>query len=218
MNNNSDSKEKIRIETLRKDKKNAKKLNSLVNSTESSNLPENTKIESVVREHYSTIERDYLISSIIGDYLRYLRNNKKLTLSEVANRSNFSAQAISLCERAKRMPSPNMLLTLSKIYDCSEDELLNLRTETIIVSVEKYGSDAPISVLNEYEVIMNARENQYQLSVTDPSFVRASRGSGYVAEKKTPREYLDLGSEPASEEELQLAKAYLLALRSINKK
>lgn len=177
------------------------------------NIEINTPIE-IKDGEIPIIDRVFLISPIIGDKLKLLRNLKKLTLGEVASRSGFSAQAISLCERAKRMPSPNMLLVLSKIYDYSEEELFKHREETIIDSVERYGKEAPVSVLNEYEILMNARENSYPIYESSPSFVN-EQSSVYIVEKKIPKDYLNLGTEPATQEELEMAKAYLLALRTI---
>ncbi|MFJ6264373.1 helix-turn-helix domain-containing protein [Lysinibacillus xylanilyticus] len=168
-----------------------------------------------ISEVETSPEKVFLISPIIGDKLKSLRNLKKLTLGEVANRSGFSAQAISLCERAKRMPSPNMLLVLARVYDYSEEELFKHREETIIDSVHRYGEDAPVSVHNEYEILMNARENYYSSGNSAPDFMIAESSAVYGVEVKTPKDYLDLGTEPATKEELEMAKAYLLALRTI---
>jgi len=183
------------------------------NNKRDKDIKSNTPSEIKASEINIVDERIFLISPIIGDKIKSLRNLKKLTLGEVANRSGFSAQAISLCERAKRMPSPNMLLVLARIYDYPEEELFKFREETIIDSVHRYGKDAPVSVLNEYEILINARENSYS-SESSPSFIN-DNGSKYVVEKKTPKEYLDLGSNPVTEEELKMAKAYLLALRAM---
>lgn len=159
-----------------------------------------------------TPERVFIISSIIGDKLKSLRKLKKLTLGEAANLSGFSSQAISLCERAKRMPSPKMIVELARVYSCSEEELFKFREETIIDTIRRFGDHAPLSVHNEYQLLMNSRENKHT-----PDIVYKDSDADVIIETKTP-DHLNLGAEPATAEEIELAKAYLMALRSIKDK
>lgn len=161
-------------------------------------------------------ERDFIISSIIGDKLKSLRKLKKLTLGEAANLSGFSSQALSLCERAKRMPSPKMIVELARVYSCSEDELFNYREETIIDTIRRFGDHAPLSVHNEYQLLKNSREKNRDgvMIINEPRLEYKAEGKTPQI-PKTPKDHLNLGAEPATAEELELAKAYLLALRSI---
>lgn len=144
----------------------------------------------------------YRLSDIIGRYLKSYRKAKKLTMEEVSDRTGYSAQAISLCERAKRMPSPDLLLKLSTVYQISEKELFKLREDTIIDTVQTYGEDSPLSIRNEYETIMNSGDNK-------------KKSKGF----KQQKDYLSLGDEKfATEEELILAKAFILTIRSMKNK
>ncbi|MBG9689454.1 hypothetical protein ABD91_00740 [Lysinibacillus sphaericus] len=144
----------------------------------------------------------YRLSDIIGRHLKSYRKVKKLTMEEVSDRTGYSAQAISLCERAKRMPSPDLLLKLSSVYQISEKELFKLREDTIIDTVQTYGEDSPLSIRNEYETIMNSRDNKKNSD-----------------EFKQHKDYLSLGDEKfATEEELILAKAFILTIRSMKNK
>lgn len=142
---------------------------------------------------------NYHLSNIIGRYLKSYRKARKLTMEEVSNRTGYSAQAISLCERAKRMPSPDLLLKLATVYQISEKELFKLREDTIIDTVQIYGEDSPLNIRNEYETIMNSGDNK--------------KKSNGVNQQK---EYLSLGDGKfATEEELILAKAFILTVRSM---
>lgn len=180
-------------------------------------------VDSVMDEKYENKqaypERVFIISSIIGDKLKSLRKLKKLTLGEAANLSGFSSQAISLCERAKRMPSPKMIVELARVYSCSEEELFKFREETIIDSIRRFGDHAPLSVHNEYQLLMNSREkNQDEVMMVKESLGEYKFDGKTPQISKTPKDHLNLGAEPATAEELELAKAYLLALRSIKDK
>jgi transcriptional regulator with XRE-family HTH domain len=68
--------------------------------------------------------------SLIGQNLAYLRKNRKWTQVELANMVNVSHQAISKWERGFSLPDIEMLITLSKTYSTSIDELLKLDITT----------------------------------------------------------------------------------------
>lgn len=149
-----------------------------------------------------TEDRGYCISTIVGRHIKAYRKSMKLTLEEVANRIGYSSQAIHLCENARRMPSQNLLIKLSNVYQVPDELLFKLREDTIIETINTYGDKAPISIKNEYEIMMNATNVNY---VNDVS--------------QTVKEALYLGNgEYATEEELKQAKAFILTLRSLNSK
>lgn len=136
---------------------------------------------------------DFNISSILGEKLKELRKEKRYTLADVAKLSKFSTQAISLCERAMRMPSPKFLSGLSNIYGITNNELLQIRDETIIDTVHKYGESSPVSIMNEYMLLSNTSKS---LSGT------------------TLKDSLTLfDGEKATEDELQLARTILSSIR-----
>lgn len=143
-------------------------------------------------------ERDnYHLSPIIGKNMKAFRKARNLTMDEVSTRTGISAQAISLCERSKRMPSPTVLLKLAPVYQVSEEELVKLREDTIIDTVNTYKELTPVSIRNEFDRIMNFKDDSF----TDYSL---------------QNDFLSLGDgKCATEKELNLAKAFILTLRSI---
>lgn len=149
-------------------------------------------------------ESIYHLSPIIGKNMKAFRKTRNLTMEEVSARTGISAQAISLCERSKRMPSPNMLIKLAPVYLVSEENLVNLREETIIDTVRTYKDLTPISIRNEFNRIINS--NNSEDSFTDYSV-------------KIQTDFLTLeDGECATEKELTLAKAFILTLRSMENK
>lgn len=132
---------------------------------------------------------DFNISSILGDKLKELRKAKGYTLADVAKLTKFSTQAISLCERAMRMPSPKFLAGLSNIYDITNSELLQIRDKTIIDTIQKYGESSPVSIVNEYMLLINT-----------PGTIMRDSLTLY-------------DGELATEEELQLARTILSSIR-----
>ncbi|MCL1696323.1 helix-turn-helix domain-containing protein [Lysinibacillus sp. BPa_S21] len=142
---------------------------------------------------------NYHLSPIIGKNMKAFRKARNLTMEEVSTRTGVSAQAISLFERSKRMPSPTVLLKLALAYQVSEDELVKLREETIIDTVNTYKELTPVSIRNEFDRIMNSKDK-------DGSFAHYSDRD----------DFLSLGDgEFATDKELTLAKAFILTLRSI---
>lgn len=60
----------------------------------------------------------------IGEYIKYLRQNKNLSLNQLALYSNVSNAHISRIENGKRKPSPDILKKLSAHLDVSYEDLL----------------------------------------------------------------------------------------------
>lgn len=142
---------------------------------------------------------DYHLSPIIGKNMKAFRKARNLTMEEVSTRTGISAQAISLCERSKRMPSPTVLLKLAPVYQVSEEELVKLREETIINTVNTYKELTPVSIRNEFDRIMNSKDK-----------------NGLFVDYSIQNDFLSLGDgEHATDIELNLAKAFILTLRSM---
>lgn len=145
---------------------------------------------------------DYRLSPIIGKNMKAFRKARNLTMDEVSKRTGLSAQSISLCERSKRMPSPSMLLKLAPVYLVSEEDLVKLREETIIDTVNTYKELTPISIHNEFNRIMNSNGSS-ETSLADYS-------------AQIQNDFLSLGEgEYATQKELKLAKAFIITLRSM---
>ncbi len=60
-----------------------------------------------------------------GEKLRQLRNNKKLTLKELAKKLGLTAHGyISEMEAGKKKPTTEIVLALSRLFEVSTDQLL----------------------------------------------------------------------------------------------
>ena len=65
----------------------------------------------------------------IGDRIRDLRKEKKLSQSELANVLFTSQDTISLWELGKSLPGANDIIKLAKFFNVSSDYLLGLVDE-----------------------------------------------------------------------------------------
>lgn len=72
-----------------------------------------------------------------GQRFQRLRKNKNLTQDDIASKVNISPQAVSKWENDVSYPDISILLDLSKILNCSLDELLGKETESIQVLEKK---------------------------------------------------------------------------------
>lgn len=60
-----------------------------------------------------------------GEKLRHLRTNKNLTLKELAQELGLSSHGyISEMETGKKKPTAEIILTLSRLFEVSTDQLL----------------------------------------------------------------------------------------------
>ncbi|WP_163655478.1 helix-turn-helix domain-containing protein [Listeria sp. PSOL-1] len=66
-----------------------------------------------------------------GSKLKLLREEKKMTQTEVAEKLNVTRQSISNWETNKNYPDVISLVSLSKLYDTSLDILLNTEREVV---------------------------------------------------------------------------------------
>lgn len=93
-----------------------------------------------------------------GEQLRKVRTEKKLTQEQVASKLNVSRQAISNWENNKNLPDLEMVVSLSKTFDLSLDQLIlggrdkNNMTEKLI----KDGSETRRAKMNLIAIIIGA--------------------------------------------------------------
>lgn len=81
-----------------------------------------------------------------GNRLKELRSKNGMTQTSLAQRLNITKSVVSYYERQERMPSPDVLAKLAKIFHVSIDYLMGVdKKKTIDVSDL---SDEDISVLN----------------------------------------------------------------------
>lgn len=93
-----------------------------------------------------------------GEQLRKVRTEKKLTQEQVASKLNVSRQAVSNWENNKNLPDLEMVVSLSKTFDLSLDQLIlggrdkNNMTEKLI----KDGSETRRAKMNLIAIIIGA--------------------------------------------------------------
>lgn len=78
----------------------------------------------------------------LGERLKQMRLEKKLSQKEVATALGISAAVISNYESSGRTPSVENLLALARLYQCSTDYLLGFEKYTPLKTID-------ISNLNE---------------------------------------------------------------------
>lgn len=95
----------------------------------------------------------FTMKTTLGQRIAALRKNKGLTQEELADKLNISNQAISKWENDQSEPDVSMLLTLSKLFDISVDELLgnplerkmevkkNLDTDLLLLQIKVLSND-----------------------------------------------------------------------------
>ena len=70
-----------------------------------------------------------------GNKLKRLRVQAEMTQQQLASQMNVSKSVVSFYERQERMPSPDVLIKLSRIFHVSSDYLLGIdETERLDVS------------------------------------------------------------------------------------
>lgn len=92
----------------------------------------------------------------LGNYLRELRNRKRLTLREVEEQAGASGSYLSQVEQGKRHPSAELLRKIAPTYGASVKELLTMA-----------------SYLDEPEVKMSDQERiewAFGCVVSDPEY------------------------------------------------
>lgn len=60
----------------------------------------------------------------VGKLITFLRQEKKLSQRQLAEKLNVTRQAISKWENGLRLPSPEMLVALSEFFEVSINEIL----------------------------------------------------------------------------------------------
>lgn len=60
----------------------------------------------------------------VGKLITFLRQEKKLSQRQLAEKLNVTRQAISKWENGLRLPSPEMLIALSEFFEVSINEIL----------------------------------------------------------------------------------------------
>lgn len=99
---------------------------------------------------------------LLGERIKYLRQNARYTQDELAARLNVSKASVSAYERNLRQPSLDVIISLARIFNVSTDYVLMGKTNMIIevsgLTDEQRKSVYEIANLyktcNRYEVYM----------------------------------------------------------------
>jgi transcriptional regulator with XRE-family HTH domain len=84
--------------------------------------------------------------SIFSENLKFLRNCKELTQTQLSKSSGVSQAAISQLETGERIATKSMIFKLCKVFECNAKELtgsdhgLNREQDMIIEKVKKANS------------------------------------------------------------------------------
>lgn len=88
---------------------------------------------------------------MLGKKLKELRENIKLSQSEVARRLNISRQSYNFYENNKREPDLYLIKKIALFFDVSTDYLLNLQLEQQDVplrNTEENTTDEMVKIIN----------------------------------------------------------------------
>lgn len=109
------------------------------------------------------------ISPILGNKLNEIRKDKDLSQSKLAESVGAHPSIIGLYERAKRLPSTEMVRKLANALNYDENELLSLREDTIMETVMLLGDEAPKAMQNERNMIAHALDAHFVKKPSTPN-------------------------------------------------
>ncbi len=96
----------------------------------------------------------------IGTRLKLARNNKKLTIPQVSEKTGISKGNLSVIENDKTKPSADALTLLSELYGVSVDWIL--KGETKKQDDEFVNNLAPIYTIKEFQFFMREIESVWE--------------------------------------------------------
>jgi transcriptional regulator with XRE-family HTH domain len=120
----------------------------------------------------------------IANRLVQLRKKNNLSQEELALKIGISRQAVSKWERAEASPDTDNLISLSKIYNVSLDDLLKSEDEVYEYVIEDNVSNGSKPVEYQYEskempieVVSEDRSNGYRVVEEEPKYCQRTRGA-----------------------------------------
>lgn len=72
---------------------------------------------------------------MIGERIQYLREEKKLTQKELADKLNISKSSLASYEQNARKPNADMIIEFAKFFNVSSDYILELTNKPINLDV-----------------------------------------------------------------------------------
>lgn len=128
-------------------------------------------------------KRNY-IKLIFGLKLKQLRQNKKMSLSELASKSNLSVSYLNEIESGKKYPKIDKIAVLAKSLDVTYDELVSLKLMRNLAPIEELLDSNLLEQLplDHYGLDMNKliraiSSSSLQLSVLISTFIETAKSS-----------------------------------------
>lgn len=101
----------------------------------------------------------------IGNYLKLLRLNSKMTLNDISNKLNYSLQVISKWENNNSYPNIDIIPSLCNLYNASLDDFFNLKTSTYNENINEQSFD--IENFSKYFRFFRIKNNYSQGDLAD---------------------------------------------------
>ena len=95
---------------------------------------------------------------MFGDTLKQLRTSKKMSQKELAERINIAKSVISFYESGDRMPSYEVLIKISRIFNVTTDYLLGIECGRM-VDVSGLNENDVAAVTTVIEALKNKNNN-----------------------------------------------------------
>ena len=95
---------------------------------------------------------------MFGDTLKQLRTSKKMSQKELAERINIARSVISFYESGDRMPSYEVLIKISRIFNVTTDYLLGIERGRM-VDVSGLNENDVAAVTTVIEALKNKNNN-----------------------------------------------------------
>ena len=110
----------------------------------------------------------------IGAYLRQLREDKGMLLSEASEASGIELSIISKIETGKRLPTNDQLQTFARLYDSDYHQLLVLKESDKIISSSE-STDVTIEALKVAMAKLSHEKTDSQTNLLEKPIALESR-------------------------------------------
>lgn len=94
-----------------------------------------------------------------GEYLRFLRESKNMTLRDLSSNLNIDSSLIAKIERNERSPSKAFIKQVAKYFKIDEKKLMN-EIISDLIAYKIYEEDVDINILKVAEKKVNYLKNK----------------------------------------------------------
>ena len=108
---------------------------------------------------------------MFNDKLIEKRKKLNITQSELSNKINIKQSTISDYEKGKILPSLEVLIKMCNLFDCSSDELLEIKFNPVnaIDNLYKFYINFKINFTNDMTFLLKNKKNIDDLTETEKS-------------------------------------------------